>query len=315
MSTTTPTVPTAPPADPAPPTAARWVPRLAWANLVAQVLIIVTGGAVRLTGSGLGCSTWPQCEPGQFTPVLHDEMSAHTVIEFGNRTLTGVLGIVALALAVAVWRDAGRPRWYRRLALVPLAGVATQAVIGGITVLADLHPAVVGLHMLVSLMLVAASASLLALDGAPVGRPTVAPTTLLAARALLVVGGVLMVLGTVTTGAGPHGGDDEVAYRYAVDPVLAAKVHAGAVWAFVALLLACLWLLRRDGAPGPNRRPWWALLVVTLAQGAVGYVQYFTGLPEVLVGVHLLGTGALTAALAWAYCRLPRTSDRSDVRS
>lgn len=282
------------------------MPRLAWANLVAQVLIIVTGGAVRLTGSGLGCSTWPQCEPGQFTPVLHEEMSVHTVIEFGNRTLTGVLGVVALALAVAVWRDGPRPRWYRRLALVPLAGVAAQAVIGGITVLADLHPAVVGLHMVVSLLLVAASTCLVALDGAPLGRPTVTRPTLLAGRALVAVGAVLMVLGTVTTGAGPHGGDDEVAYRYAVDPVLAAKAHAGAVWAFVALVLACLWLLRREGAPPRTQRAWRVLLAVTAAQGLIGYVQYFTGLPELLVGVHLLGTGTLAAALTWAYCRLPR---------
>lgn len=306
MSTTTPAVPAAPPSDPAPSGTSRWVPRLAWANLVAQVGIIVTGGAVRLTGSGLGCSTWPQCEPGQFTPVVHEEMSVHTVIEFGNRTLTGVLGIVALALAVAVWRDGARPRWYRRLALVPLAGVAAQAVIGGITVLADLHPAVVGLHMVVSLLLVAASTCLIALDSAPLGRPTVAAPTLLAARALLAVGAVLMVLGTVTTGAGPHGGDDEVAYRYAVDPVLAAKVHAGAVWAFVALVLVCLWLLRREGAARRTQRAWWVLLAVTLAQGLIGYVQYFTGLPELLVGVHLLGTGTLVAALTWAYCRLPR---------
>lgn len=306
MSTTTPAVPAAPPSDPAPPGTSRWVPRLAWANLVAQVLIIVTGGAVRLTGSGLGCSTWPQCEPGQFTPVLHDEMSVHTIIEFGNRTLTGVLGIVALALAVAVWRDGARPPWYRRLALVPLAGVAAQAVIGGITVLADLHPAVVGLHMVVSLLLVAASTCLIALDGAPLGRPAVTRPTVLAGRALLAVGAVLMVLGTVTTGAGPHGGDDEVAYRYAVDPVLAAKAHAGAVWAFVALVLACLWLLRREGAPRRTLRAWWVLLGVTAAQGLIGYVQYFTGLPELLVGVHLLGTGTLTAALTWAYCRLPR---------
>lgn len=308
MSTTTPAVPAAPPTDPASPSTSRWVPRLAWANLVAQVLIIVTGGAVRLTGSGLGCSTWPQCEPGQFTPVLHDETSLHTIIEFGNRTLTGVLGVIALAVAVAIWRDASRPRWYRGLALVPLAGVAAQAVIGGITVLADLHPAVVGLHMVVSLVLVAASASLIALDGATLGRPTVGRATLLTARALLLVGGVLMVLGTITTGAGPHGGDDEVAYRYAVDPVLAAKVHAGAVWAFVGLLVTCLWLLRRDDVPTRTHRAWWALLAVTLTQGAVGYVQYFTGLPEVLVGVHLLGTGALTAALAWAYCLLPRAA-------
>lgn len=304
VSTTTPAVPAVPPVAPAgmPATASPWVSRLAWANLVAQVGIIVTGGAVRLTGSGLGCSTWPQCEPGQFTPVLHEEMSVHTVIEFGNRTLTGVLGLIAVALLLVVRRDPGRPQWYRRLAVVPLAGVAAQAVIGGITVLADLHPAVVGLHMVVSLALVAASTVLVAMHGRTLDRHAVAGPLLVAARALLVVGGVLMVLGTVTTGAGPHGGDDEVAYRYAVDPVLAAKVHAGAVWAFVLFLLACLWLLSREG--GAPRRAWWVLLGVTLAQGLIGYVQYFTGLPEVLVALHLLGTGALTTALTWAWCRL-----------
>lgn len=307
MSTTTPPAPANPTTPPEPsPATSRLVPRLAWANLVAQIGIIVTGGAVRLTGSGLGCSTWPQCEPGSFTPVLHEETSAHSLIEFGNRTLTGVLAVVALALAVAAWRERGRPRWFRRLALVPIAGVAAQAVIGGITVLADLNPAVVGLHMVVSLALVAASTALIALDGASPGRPRLPRTTTAACRALLAVGAVLMLLGTVTTGAGPHGGDDEVAYRYAVDPVLAAKVHAGAVWAFVLLLLACLWLLRRTDVPGATMRAWWTLLAVTAAQGAVGYVQYFTGLPEVLVGVHLLGTGLLTAALTWAYCRLPR---------
>ena len=307
MSTTTPPAPATPTTPPGPsPATSRLVRRLAWANLVAQIGIIVTGGAVRLTGSGLGCSTWPQCEPGSFTPVLHEETAAHSLIEFGNRTLTGVLGVVALTLAVAVWRERDRPHWFRNLALVPLLGVAAQAVIGGITVLADLHPAVVGLHMVVSLALVAASTALVVLDGAPLGRPQVSRVTLAAARALLVVGAFLMLLGTVTTGAGPHGGDDEVAYRYAVDPVLAAKVHAGAVWAFVALVLTCLWLLARAGRGRRTVRPWWGLLAVTLAQGVVGYVQYFTGLPEVLVGVHLLGTGVLTAALTWAYCRLPR---------
>ena len=173
--------------------------------------------------------------------------------------------------------------------------------------LADLHPAVVGVHMLVSLALVAASAALVVLDGAPmVGRPRVDRRTLVTGRALLVVGGVLMVLGTVTTGAGPHGGDDEVAFRYAVDPVLVAKLHAGAVWTFLALLAACVWLLHRADAPPGTRRTWWALVAVTLAQGLIGYVQYFTGLPEVLVGVHLLGTGLLTATLTWAWLRLPR---------
>lgn len=296
-------------ASPAVTTVSSWTRRALWANLVAQIGIIVTGGAVRLTGSGLGCSTWPQCEPGEFTPQFHEEMSIHSLIEFGNRTLTGVLGVFALAVLLLVLRERFRPEWFRRLAWAPLAGVALQAVIGGVTVLAKLHPAVVGLHMIVSLALVAASAVLLAKDRAT--RPgadddAFAPpqTTLLVARVLLGIGAVLMVLGVIVTGAGPHGGDDEHAYRYEIDPVSAAKAHAWVAWAFVLLVAVVVVLLRRDGAPRAVRRTWWWLVAVTLAQGVIGYVQYFTGLPEIIVGAHLLGTGVLTASLAWAYACL-----------
>lgn len=283
-----------------------WTRRTLWANLVAQIGIIVTGGAVRLTGSGLGCSTWPQCEPGEFTPEFHDEMSIHSLIEFGNRTLTGVLAVIALAVVLLVRHERWRPRWFVRLAWVPLVGVAVQGVIGGITVLVKLHPAVVGVHMLVSLGLVAASAALLALHrrtvpGADDGAHSPTPRTLLTSRALLVVGGILMVLGILTTGAGPHGGDDEHAYRYEFDPVLAAKAHAWAVWVFVALLVAVLVLLHRERAGRTALRTWWGLLAVTLGQGLIGYVQYFSGLPAVLVGAHMLGTGVLAASLTWAY--------------
>ena len=286
-----------------------WTRRALWANLAAQIGIIVTGGAVRLTGSGLGCSTWPQCEPGEFTPQFHEAMSIHSLIEFGNRTLTGVLTIFAIAVLLLVRREPWRPRWFRRLAWAPLVGTALQAVIGGITVLVHLHPAVVGVHMLVSLALVAVSALLLATDrrtrpDAPAEAFSAAPTTRTIARVLLGVGGLLMVLGVIVTGAGPHGGDDEYAYRYELDPVAAAKAHAWVAWAFVALVALVVWLVRRDGAPRPVLRTWWWLVGVTLAQGVIGYVQYFTGLPEVVVGAHLLGTGLLTAALTWAYASL-----------
>lgn len=279
----------------------RWLGRLAWANLVAQIGIIVTGGAVRLTGSGLGCSTWPQCEPGRFTPEFHAATPAHAYIEFGNRTLTGVLGVIALALAIAAWRSHALPAWYRRTALLPVVGVAVQAAIGGATVLAKLHPAVVGLHMLVSLLLVAASTVLVARRPGAAPRALVGQTAGRVAEATVMVGLVLMVAGIVTTGAGPHGGDAEYAYRYAVDPVLVARLHAGTAWVFVGLVATCVWAMRRDGAVArPGIRPWYALLGVTLAQGLIGYVQYFTGLPELIVGAHLLGTGVLAAALTWA---------------
>ena len=275
----------------------RTVRRVLVANLVAQVAIVVTGGAVRLTGSGLGCSTWPQCEPGEFTPVFHQASSFHPFVEFGNRTLTGVLGVIALAALVLVWRS-GRARSYRLLGAVPLIGVAVQAVVGGITVLVDLHPAVVGVHFLISMVLVAASTALVVRaredDGparAVVGR---LPRTL--TGALVPLAAVVLVLGVLVTGAGPHSGDDEIAYRLALDPALIARVHAAAVWLFVLLVAALVVALAREHAPRHARRAAGTLAVVTLAQGAVGYVQYFTGLPEVLVAVHMLGAGLLVVA-------------------
>lgn len=268
------------------------------ANLVAQIAIIVTGGAVRLTGSGLGCSDWPFCEPGEFTPRFHDEMTFHPLIEFGNRTLTGVLLVIAVAVALLVWRDRSRSTAYRRLGLLPLAGVLLQAVIGGITVHVDLHPAIVGGHLLISMALVAASAVLLDRssegDGPP--RLLVAPATRAAAVALQVALVPVLVLGVIVTGAGPHSGDSEIGYRFAVDPALFTRFHAASVYLFLAVtLLVVVLVARTRPAPPRARRALGLLVVVTLVQGAIGYVQYFTGLPEILVGFHMLGAALLTA--------------------
>lgn len=268
------------------------------ANLVAQVAIIVTGGAVRLTGSGLGCSTWPMCEPGEFTPRVHGAMTIHPIIEFGNRTLTGVLLVVALAVALLVWRDRSRSAGYRRLGLLPLVGVVLQAVIGGITVLVDLHPAIVGGHLLISMALVAASAVLLDRvsegDGPP--RQLAGPRTRAAAMALQVALVPVLVLGVVVTGAGPHSGDSEVGYRFAVDPALVTRFHAASVYVFLAVAVLVVVLVARTHPRPPRaRRVLVTLVVVTLLQGAIGYVQYFTGLPELLVAAHMLGAALLTA--------------------
>jgi heme a synthase len=288
------------------PAARRWTRAVLLANLVAQIGIVVTGGAVRLTGSGLGCSTWPQCEPGSFTPVVHEATTWHPFIEFGNRTLTGVVGVVAIAVALLVVTDTRRARPYRRLGLVPLVGVVLQALIGGATVLLHLDPAVVGVHMLVSLGLVAVSTVLLyrSAEGDARRRWLVPPRVRATGQALVAVAVALLALGVVVTGSGPHGGDEEVAYRFAVDPVLVAKMHAAAVWAFVAVLVTLLVGLARGAAPARARRSAAVLLAVTLAQGLIGYVQYFTGLPEVLVGVHMLGAALLTASLAWTVLTL-----------
>ena len=128
---------------------------------------------MRLTGSGLGCSTWPQCEPGSFTPALHEATSIHPFIEFGNRTLTGFLAVIALTVAMLVWTDRSRSRSYRLLGLAPVLGVVAQAVIGGVTVLFHLNPAVVGVHMLVSLALVAVSTVLVVRERAGDGTSVV----------------------------------------------------------------------------------------------------------------------------------------------
>jgi len=288
----------------------RWTRRALLANVVAQGVLVVTGGAVRLTGSGLGCSTWPQCEPGSFTPALHEATSIHPFIEFGNRTLTGFLTVIALTVAVLVWTDRSRSGSYRLLGLAPVLGVVAQAVIGGVSVLFHLNPAVVGVHMLVSLALVAVSTVLVVREraGDSPAVPVVGPQLVRLARLLAAVAVALLALGVVVTGSGPHGGDDKVAYRFAVDPVLIARAHAGVVWLFVVVLAVVLVGLRRTAAPGTVRRAGLWLLAVTLLQGVIGYVQYFTGLPVVLVGLHMLGAVLLTAALTWFLLTL-RTRD------
>jgi cytochrome c oxidase assembly protein subunit 15 len=274
----------------------RWARRILWANLVAQIGIVVTGGAVRLTGSGLGCSTWPQCEPGQFAPRFHEATSWHPYIEFGNRTLTGVLGVLALLTAWTVFRRRDRTRSFRLLGLVPLVGTLVQAVVGGLTVLLDLHPGWVGTHFVLSMVLIAASRALLVrhAEGDAPPRPLVDARTRLVSRLLVPVGAVVVVLGVVTTGAGPHSGDADTPYRFALDPAAVSRVHALSVWVFLAGVVALV-VLTRSVTVGRVRATARRLLVVTLAQGLIGYVQYFTGLPELLVGLHMLGAGLLVA--------------------
>ncbi|WP_263120962.1 COX15/CtaA family protein [Cellulomonas fimi] len=274
---------------------ARWTRPVLIANLVAQIAIVVTGGAVRLTASGLGCSSWPQCEPGHFTPRFHEALTIHPYIEFGNRTLTGVLGVIALLVAVVVWTDRSRARSYRWLGFAPLIGVVLQAVIGGITVLVDLHPGWVSTHFLVSMLLVVTSAILLDRsaegDGAP--TPVVGRWARRLAPVFAVLLGVVLVLGAITTGAGPHSGDDEIAYRFAIDPLLMARIHAAAVWLFTAVLVALLVLNRR--APRPVPRLGVVMVGLVVLQGIIGYVQVATDLPIVLVLLHMAAAGLLTA--------------------
>ncbi|MDM7830936.1 COX15/CtaA family protein [Cellulomonas edaphi] len=277
----------------------RWGRPVVVANLVAQIGIIVTGGAVRLTGSGLGCSDWPTCEPGHFTPEFHAAMSINPLIEFGNRTLTGVLLVIAILVALLVTSDRSRVRSFRLLGLAPLALVLTQAVVGGVIVLLDLNPGFVGVHLLISMTLVSLSTWLMFRYGEGDGPTTslVDPTTRRLVRVLVVLAAVVLTLGVVVTGAGPHSGDENVGYRFAVDPWLMAKVHAASVWAFLAVLAVIVVRLRRARADGRLWRAAVLLVVVTLAQGAIGYVQLYTGLPIALVNLHMLGAALLTAGV------------------
>ena len=278
----------------------RWLSPILLANLVAEVAIVVTGGLVRVTGSGLGCPTWPECVDGSITPTIEQAEGIHKWIEFGNRTLTGVLGLLALATIVAVWRWAPR-RAMKVAAVTVFVGVLVQAVLGGITVLLGLHPATVAAHFLVSMGLVAAASYLWfarhETGAAPV--PLVPPIVTRLAWATTAVGGVVLFLGTLVTGSGPHSGDADEPARLGFDPRTISWLHADVVMLFVGLVVAT-WLTARltskdaDRAPG---RAWFAVLAVSLAQGVIGYVQYFTNLPEALVIAHMLGATLLVVAL------------------
>ena len=265
------------------------------ANLVANALLIVTGAVVRLTGSGLGCPTWPHCDPGSFVP--QGEMGIHGVIEFGNRLLTFVLIAIALATAVTAVR-AGASQRIRLISLIVLLGIPFQGVIGGITVLTRLNPYVVALHLLLSVALVALCTWLVQLTRGLEREPLPAGLRRLvnAVFWLLMIG---LWLGTVVTGAGPHAGDHG-AKRNGLDIETVAKAHAWTIWLVVAGTIALLVLLHRAGLARAAR---WALLLLAaeLLQGAIGYAQYFSGLPIGLVICHMLGISLVTVAASWLY--------------
>ena len=259
-----------------------------------SVVIIVTGAAVRLSSSGLGCDTWPKCTDDSLYAT--SEMGVHGAIEFGNRMLTYVLS-AAVGWAIVAARSAKpRRRGLSRLAWSQFWLVMGNAVIGGVTVLTGLNPYSVAGHFLLALGLLTVTTLtwVRAGEGDAPPRPLVGKAVKQLVQVLTVCCAALVVAGTVVTGAGPHAGDSSKVPRMPVDWKTVAQVHAELAWLVVALTLA-LWLVLRafDAPVGPRRRTR-ELMLVLLAQGLIGYVQYFTELPEVLVGAHLLG-----AAVTW----------------
>jgi len=263
--------------------------RLAVATLVANVVLVVTGGLVRLTNSGLGCPTWPTCTDHTLTPTK--AYAIHGLIEFTNRQLTFVLGLLALLTAIAAYRQKRQVG----LAMVALGGIPAQAVLGGITVLTDLNPYAVASHLLLSMLVIAAYALLVwrLSDGHALAVPAAVRWL---AIGLTTVAWVVLSLGTVVTGSGPHAGDLKAGtlHRIHLTPVATTQLHADAVWVLIGLTVGVLGLSYALDAAAALRPAVWALFGIELAQGLIGYTQYFLHVPPVLVAMHMLG-----ACLVW----------------
>ena len=277
----------------------RVVSRVALVNAVVNGLIVVTGGAVRLTASGLGCPTWPRCTTNSL--VVTSELGWHGEIEYRNRQLTFVLTVVAIITVLAVFRSVRRD--LRTLAVISFLGIPAQALLGGITVLTKLNPWTVAGHFLLSSVLVAVATILWLRSREPgVGEPLLRRPLVGLVRGVAVATAAVLVVGTIVTGSGPHSGADDAA-RTGLDPEQVSQLHADLVFLLVGLTVALLVALAATDAPGRVRRAARDLLVVELAQGAVGFVQYFTHLPIALVLVHMLGAvliTAYTARLVWS---------------
>jgi cytochrome c oxidase assembly protein subunit 15 len=284
------------------------------AGIVAQIGIVVTGGLVRLTSSGLGCPSWPRCSDDSLVP--REATGYHQYVEFGNRMLTSVVGIVALACVIAAWRHRPRRRSLVLLASVQLAGVAAQAVLGGITVLTGLHPATVAAHFLVSMTLVGFAVALYERsaegDGLPV--PLVRREARVLGYVLLASVTAVLIVGTIVTGSGPHSGDSDEVARFGLDPRTVAWVHADLVWLFMGLVVGMVILLQATDAPSTARHRALVVLGLGLAQGGIGYFQYWAGLPVPAVALHMLGASLLLVSVVRLIYSL-RTRPVADIEA
>ena len=287
---------------------------LCTALLVRQAGLVVTGGAVRLTGSGLGCPTWPECTDGSIGPVITQaEDQLHAWIEFGNRLIAWLILILALAALVYIVKKLKSRNDFKRLrllAVLQILGFLGQVVLGGITVLTKLNPISVSAHFVLTLPLIAGA---LALRYRVLDRPVLQlqPMTRTVTKVVTALSFVVLLLGVVVTGTGPHAGDKD-AKRYPFNFEAVSILHADSVIALICLAIA-LYLVVKVSETAEVKKLFGRMilifLAICLAQGAIGYLQYFTGLPELLVGAHLLGA-TLVWIHAWRLNLIGRSSEK-----
>ncbi len=277
---------------------------LAIANVVAQAGIAVTGSIVRVTQSGLGCPTWPECQQGSLVPIADPTAGrVHEWIEFSNRLLGGAVGVLSALVLLGALLARPRRRRHVLLALTMPAGVVLQALIGGLTVRTQLTWWTVSLHFLPSPALVWLAVVLLRAinEGDEPARPLI-PRPLRALEVLMTgVLALVVVAGTLVTGAGPHAGDPRTP-RLDLPVADLAQGHADIVFVFIGMLAALGFALRITGGHRELWRRYWALAALVLAQGALGMIQYWLGVPDVLVICHVLGATLVVAAMAGLWC-------------
>jgi cytochrome c oxidase assembly protein subunit 15 len=265
--------------------------------------IIITGGAVRLTGSGLGCPDWPNCEPGSLVPKGADD--GHAMVEFVNRMITGAVSIAVIVCVLGSLVRDPRRRDLIWLSVGLVGGVIAQAVVGGLTVLFDLRPEFVMTHFMLSLVLLLDAIVLYKRAGEPHTRARLAVDRRVRdlGRAMFVMVCIVVFTGTVVTSTGPHGGDEE-AKRFGFDISNVARIHGISVMVFLALTLVTLAVVRRTHASEGVLTRIGVVLLVACVQAAIGYIQYFNDIPAVLVGLHIAGATALWTAVVWFYLGL-----------
>ena len=272
-------------------TSSSFARRVSLANLIAQSLIILTGAIVRLTGSGLGCPTWPNCAPGSLIPVAEQVEGFHKYIEFGNRLLT--FAVLAISIALFVVALMHKKRQIILWASLPLIGTLLQAVLGGITVLTGLNPFTVMAHFLLSIILVAISVKIFAYFSEKTYQYKLPKIVDIYLQILTLIGFIVIVLGTITTGSGPHSGD-EIAARFNLDVREVAWLHADSVLLFVGLVIGLQVITRLDKDLFYLQTNAKILLAICVIQGFIGYVQWFSSVPWILVSVHVAG-----AVITW----------------